>query len=150
MHLEGLDGVTPAVVAHLLGNDADAIQDALETDYEEEQAWSRSALDEPDPEFAHVELDGARACAISAQRKSAALAHVRAEQPRPVAFEYTDDLAEIQRWELAWLAVHRQCSAPWNKTEDCPTHGPAITAGRARQHQAKLALLNKVRRRIGA
>ena len=154
VHIEKVPGGTePAVIAHLLGNDPELIRTAIADDREQEQSWTEAALEEqqsaqPDLELAEVNLGEARTWAVSAQLKTDALAYVLAEEPPLVDFAYDRNLEEIQRSELAWLEVHRQCDEHWNETGDCPTHGEAITAGRARQERATITLLREIREHL--
>lgn len=149
MHLDLLgDPLSPAERAHLLGNDPEAIAAAYQHDAEQEQLWSADALLDAsaDRELSQVDLDEARSWAISAGESRRALDVARIERREPTAFSFAAELAEIRRHEREWLRVHIACDLPWNKTEECPEHGALIIAGRARQHQATLALREAVRK----
>lgn len=154
MHLENLaDDFGPAEVAYLLGNSPQLIQDAIDFDREQEQLASAAALeaqtgDEPDWELARVNLGEARSWAQGAQLKSQALQFVLDHRPPEVDFGFVDELAEIQRWELAWLNIHTTCDEHWNATTECPVHGEAIKAGRNRQHDAALNLARQLREAV--
>lgn len=148
MHLESLDDpLSPAERAYLLSNDPEEIEDAFEHDTEQEGLWSESALaDAPsDPKLGEVDLGEARSWAMGAGQSSRALDYVRRHRPAPVRFSFDYELGKIREYEWDWLRVHNECDYAWNKTEKCPVHGAAITAGRRRQRAATLELREAVR-----
>ncbi|GAC81910.1 hypothetical protein SAMN04488550_1408 [Gordonia malaquae] len=147
LHLETLDEpVTVAERAFLFGNDPESLARAAGLAVEQDRAWSAGALDElgSDPETAKVNLGEARAWSQDASKAAEALAFVRSQGLRPHTFVFDKELDEIRRHEREWLDVHIACKAKWNETENCPTHGAAITAGRERQRQATIALRKTV------
>ncbi|WP_336792764.1 hypothetical protein [Gordonia malaquae] len=147
LHLDTLDEpVTVAERAFLFGNDPEALAEAAGLSVEQDRAWSAGALEalRTDPETAEVNLGEARAWSRDASKAAKALAYVRAQRLPRHLFTFEAELDEIRRHEREWLDVHIACNAKWNETENCPTHGPAIVAGRERQLQATLALRKAV------
>lgn len=150
LHLANPDEApTPAETAYLLGNDPDLIREAIAHDREQEALYSADILeernaDDPDEELIEVHLGEARAWAQHAQLKLDALRHILAHEPAQVDFVFDDELAEIRRTESEWLAIHNECDEPWNKTDTCPVHSPAIKAGRQEQRRA----VQQLRRRL--